>query len=150
MDIGSGKGYPSASLSNFHARRFIFDGVECYSIEGVLQSFKFKNVEMQDYVCSLIGMAAKRKGSKKNWKESQILYWRDREYKRNSKDYQDLLDRLYMCVYEQDPSFRKDLEATGKATMTHSIGKIKESDTVLTIREFCGRLTRLRDNNGIL
>ena len=32
MDIGSKSGYPSSSLSNFAGHRFIFDGVECYSM----------------------------------------------------------------------------------------------------------------------
>lgn len=42
----------------------------------------------------------------------------------------------------------KDLEnallATKDATLTHSIGKNKITDTVLTTREFCSRLTLLR------
>ena len=47
MDIGKGSGGVAGRLSNFTPRRFIFDGVECNSIEGVLQSFKFKNPDMQ-------------------------------------------------------------------------------------------------------
>ena len=39
MDIKSGSGYPQGALSNFAPRRFVFDGIECNSIEGVLQSF---------------------------------------------------------------------------------------------------------------
>lgn len=59
MDIGSGNGWPSASLSNFAGHRFEVDGVECYSMEGFLQSLKFKSPEMQTEVCKLIGKAAK-------------------------------------------------------------------------------------------
>lgn len=33
MDIMSKGKYPSNALSNFHPRKFFFDGVECNSIE---------------------------------------------------------------------------------------------------------------------
>ena len=38
---------------------------------------------------------------------------------------------------------------TKKATLTHSIGKKKINETVLTEREFCSRLTKLRDNGSL-
>ena len=41
-------------------------------------------------------------------------------------------------------SFKKALLASGNATLTHSIGKRKESDTILTAKEFCSRLTAIR------
>ena len=47
MDIGSGSGYPAANLSNFHPHQFTIDGVECASMEGFLQSLKFKDPNMQ-------------------------------------------------------------------------------------------------------
>ena len=62
MDIGSKNGYPSGALSNFAPHPFEIDGIKCNSMEGFLQSLKFSNPEMQEYVCTLVGMAAKRKG----------------------------------------------------------------------------------------
>ena len=53
MDIGSRAGYPASALSNFAPHRFIFDDVECASMEGFLQSLKFKSPEMQKEVCEL-------------------------------------------------------------------------------------------------
>jgi predicted NAD-dependent protein-ADP-ribosyltransferase YbiA (DUF1768 family) len=47
MDIGSGNGYPGASLSNFAPHPFTIDGVECASMEGFLQSLKFESVDMR-------------------------------------------------------------------------------------------------------
>ena len=47
MDIGSGNGFPAASLSNFAPHPFVIDGVQCNSMEGFLQSLKFSDVEMQ-------------------------------------------------------------------------------------------------------
>lgn len=37
------------------------------------------------------------------------------------------------------------LLATNKATLTHSVGKHDIHHTVLTVQEFCSRLTYLRD-----
>ena len=128
MDIGKGSGGVAGRLSNFTPRRFIFDGVECNSIEGVLQSFKFKNVDMQKEVCKLVGMVAKKKGANKNWQQYQKLYWNGKEYKRDGKEYQELLDRLYQTVYDQNENYRRDIQSCKSVTFTHSIGKNKKSE----------------------
>lgn len=144
MDIGSGKNYPSNALSNFAPHPFIFDGVEVSSMEGLLQSFKFKNFEMQKEVCKLVGKAAKFKGKSKKWFIDQKLYWNNIEYDRHSKEYQDLLDRAFDALSE-NTSFKKAILASGNSTLTHEIGKSKESETVLTKREFISRLNKIRD-----
>lgn len=149
MDIGSNNSGVASRLSNFKGRRFYFGGVECNSMEGLLQSLKFDKPHIQVEVCKLIGMAAKKRGSKRNkaWKSKQILWWNGREYKRDSKEYQNLLDSMFYALGKNE-SFMKDLLSTGDAVFTHSIGKNKIQDTVLTEKEFCSRLTKLRD--GIL
>lgn len=144
MDIGSGSGFPAANLSNFSPHPFIFDGVECMSMEGLLQSFKFKDFEMQKEVCKLVGKAAKFKGKKKKWWKTQTLYWKNQEFKRDSKEYQILLDRAFEAL-SQNTSFQKALLATGNANLTHSIGKNKITETVLTQKEFCSRLLKIRE-----
>ena len=144
MDIGSGTGWPSAALSNFTPHPFVIDGVECASMEGFLQSLKFKEPDMQVEVCKLVGKAAKFKGKKKKWWRTQTLYWQGQEFKRDSQEYQDLLDRAFDAL-AQNTGFQKALLATGKATLTHSIGKSKEQETVLTKQEFCSRLTNIRN-----
>ena len=144
MDIGSGNGFPSATLSNFSPHPFIFDGVECNSMEGLLQSFKFSNPEMQKEVCKLVGKQAKFKGKKKKWFRTQTLYWQGKEFKRDSEEYQELLDRAFDALATNE-GFKKALLATGNSTLTHSIGKTKQSETVLTRTEFCSRLTKIRD-----
>lgn len=145
MDIGSGTGYPSAALSNFSPHKFVIDGVECNSMEGFLQSLKFKNPEIQKEVCKLIGRQAKFKGKKAKWFRTQKLYWLGIEMDRNSDEYQVILDRAFTAMYLQSDSFKKALLASNNAVFTHSIGKNKENETVLTTREFCSRLTKLRD-----
>jgi predicted NAD-dependent protein-ADP-ribosyltransferase YbiA (DUF1768 family) len=144
MDIGSGSGFPSAALSNFAPHPFIFDGVECNSMEGLLQSFKFSNPEMQREVCKLVGKQAKFKGKKKKWFKTQTLYWQGVEFKRDSDEYQELLDRAFDALSTNE-GFRRALLATGDAVLTHSIGKTKTNETVLTRTEFCSRLMKIRE-----
>ena len=143
MDIGSGTAYPSCALSNFAPHPFVIDGVECASMEGFLQSLKFKSPDMQRHVCTLVGKAAKFKGKDKKWWRDQTLYWQGVEYKRDSEEYQILLNRAYNALY-QNEGFKRALEASKPAILTHSIGKNDESKTVLTQSEFCGRLMKLR------
>ena len=143
MDIGSGTGYPESSLSNFSPHPFMIDGVRCNSMEGFLQSLKFENPDMQEHICLLVGKAAKFKGKNKKWWKTQMLYWRGKPIPRDSDEYQQLLDRAFDALSENQ-SFCSALLATGKANLTHSIGKSKTSETVLTKQEFCSRLLKIR------
>ena len=143
MDIGSGNSYPSNALSNFAPHPFVIDGVQCASMEGFLQSLKFENIEMQKYVCTLVGVKAKYKGKRKKWWVNQTLYWQGKEYKRDSQEYQDLLKRAYLQL-AQNESFRKAIIASGNAVYTHSIGKNDITHTILTEREFCSMLNMCR------
>lgn len=64
--------------------------------------------------------------------------------RRNSEECQKVLDFIYISLFLQNEAFRDDLQATGDSVFTHSMGNNKESETVLTEREFCSRLTKLR------
>jgi predicted NAD-dependent protein-ADP-ribosyltransferase YbiA (DUF1768 family) len=144
MDIGSGNGYPSAALSNFAPHRFIFRGLVVESMEGLLQSLKFQNPEMQKHVMTLVGRAAKSKGAKKNWRRTQTLYWQGTPMARLSDEYKEFLDEAFRALFTQNEAARRALLATNDAVLTHSIGKSKESETVLTRAEFVRRLTDIR------
>ena len=115
-------------------------------MEGFLQSLKFDKPHIQVEVCKLVGLAAKRRGSKrtKAWKSKQVLWWQGVEFSRHSEYYQNLLDRAYGELAKND-SFKRALLATNNAVLTHSIGRSNSSETVLTTNEFCSRLTKLRD-----
>lgn len=143
MDIGSGNGYPESALSNFAPHQFEIDGITCHSMEGFLQSLKFQNPDMQAHVCTLVGKKAKFKGKKKKWYRNQTLYWQGQEIDRHGQAYQDLLDRAFEAL-GQNQGFKKALLATQNATLTHSMGKNKAAETILTKQEFCSRLTKLR------
>jgi predicted NAD-dependent protein-ADP-ribosyltransferase YbiA (DUF1768 family) len=144
MDIGSGSGWPSAALSNFSPHSFVFRGIPCASMEGLLQSFKFSNPDMQVFVCTLVGKKAKFKGKKKKWFRTQTLFWQGREIDRHSDEFQAMLDEAFESMFSQNAGARRALLATRDAVLTHSIGKSKPSETVLTQQEFVSRLTRIR------
>jgi len=152
MEIGS-QGYPASALSNFPPHPFVFDGVECACMEGLLQALKFDKEHIQVEVCKLVGLAAKYRGKKRNkrWRRLQTLWWKGQIYERGGDEYQRLLDRAFEAL-AKNQSFRNALVASGNAVLTHSIGKTRVQDTVLTVQEFCSRLTRLRDriNRGEL
>jgi len=143
MDIGSNNSGPAGRLSNFTPRPFVFRGIECASAEGLLQSFKFKDPEMQKHCCTLVGFKAKKFGSKKNWQTTQTLWWQGEPIKRDSDEYQEMLDEAYEALYTNEKA-KKTLLATGDANLTHSIGRTKINETVLTRQEFCSRLMKIR------
>jgi predicted NAD-dependent protein-ADP-ribosyltransferase YbiA (DUF1768 family) len=144
MDIYSKGSYPANALSNFAPHEFVIDGITCASMEGFLQSLKFSNPDMQEHICTLVGIGAKRAGEKKNWKEKQVLYWRGVPYERSSEAYTRLIQRAYDAMYE-NTAFRKALLASKGMTLTHSIGKRKKNETTLTKTEFIHCLSALRD-----
>lgn len=145
MDIGSGTGYPAAALSNFTPHPFTLDGVEIASMEGFLQSLKFSGIEMQTFVCTLVGKKAKFKGKKKKWWRTQTLHWQGIEYKRDSEEYTKLLERAFDAM-SQNERFQAALLHSPNATFTHSMGKRNKKDTVLTEQEFVSNLYRVRNN----
>lgn len=152
MNIGSGKKYPANSLSNFSPHPFVYDGVECNSMEGFLQSLKFKNPDMQIEVCKMVGLKAKYKGKPKKWWRTQTLWWKGKEIDRHSEEYQRLLDGAYLAL-SRNTKFKRALIASRKSALTHSLGNSDPHRTILTVREFCGRLELLREklleaNNG--
>lgn len=142
MDIQSGS--PAAALSNFMPRPFIFRGIPANSMEGLLQSLKFSNPEMQKHVMTLVGKAAKFKGKKKRWWRDQTLFWQGKPIKRDSDEFQALLDEAFEALFTQNQAAQRALLATRDAVLTHSIGKNDPRQTVLTEREFVSRLHRIR------
>lgn len=152
MDIGSGNKWPANALSNFAPHHFVIDGVECHSMEGFLQSLKFKEPDLQATVCLLVGRSAKFRGKKKAWWATQTLWWKGEPMARQGEEFQQLLNRAFEAMTEQSALFRKALLASGNATLKHRIGKTDPTHTVLTVNEFCSRLTSLRDrlNRGEL
>ena len=144
MDIKSGKAYPAGALSNFAPHPFLFREHEVSSMEGFLQGLKFKSPEMQLEIFKKVGVGAKRAGSGKKWQKTQTLWYQGEPIKRESQEYQDILDEAYNAMFDQNAKARKALMASQSASLKHSIGRTNAKETVLTVREFCGRLERIR------
>ena len=152
LDIHSKGEYPSNMLSNFYPHTFVYDGIKCASIEGILQSLTHNNIEKQLNLCKLYGYNAKQK-SNKDWKEKHKLHWLGKEYDRFSDDYSELIKNIYISLAECSQDFRKALLSTDNKKLTHSIGNSNPKETILTESYFCYILMNIRNdlnNNKII
>lgn len=140
------KGAYSKVLSNLFPYTFVFKGKTFRSIEGFFQGIKFKDIAMQNLVFEYTGTDAnhiKVAASDYNWKESGILYFQGTAIKRDSQEYLDLVDELYISAI-QNPLYRNVLKNCNKYIL-HSIGGVDKNDTVFTRYEFEAELNCLKD-----
>lgn len=145
VDIYSKGEYPADVLSNFYPNAFVFDGVECGSVEGFLQSMKYRTVKKQKAVCKRSGLIAKRAGRRKLlWRLTGRIYWLGVRYNRRGGEFGALLRRAYGAVYAGNTEFKRALEASKGKKLIHSVGKSDERKTILTEKEFVDILEELR------
>ena len=144
IDIKAKAPFPAGALSNLADHAFIFDGVRCASMEGLLQSLKIADPGEQERLCACSGGEARGRGKGIEWQTRGTLWWRGEPIDRLSDAYQGLLDRAYDALFAQSKKFRDALAATGEAEIAHAIGKDDPTETILTRAEFCGRLEKLR------
>lgn len=145
IDIWSKNPYHSNVLSNLHDNSFEFDGVRCGSMEGFLQSLKYKDAVKQKEVCSMAGKDAK-KMTTNAWQCDQIVWWKGNAIERQSEEFIKLVRAAYQCMFEQSERFRMALMETRGKTLYHSKGEPNPYKTILTEQEFCGILTDVRDS----
>lgn len=145
LDIYSKGEYPSNVLSNFYPNEFTFDGVKCGSMEGFLQSLKYKSIKKQQKICLISGKEAKKKGKHKFlWKLTGNIHWQGKKIKRQSQDYKDLILNAYIAL-SQNEEFIKAIKATENKVLIHSIGSKDERKTILTEKEFINSLNYIRN-----
>lgn len=145
IDIHSKAEYPSCELSNFAEHHFVIDGVSCNSMEGFLQSLKYKSPKTQLKICLKVGTEAKLAGKKRKfWKVSKKVYWQGKHMSLFSDELQILIDRAYLACFEQCPEYRKALLDTGNEALFHSIGERNGAKTILTEYNFIRRLDTLK------
>lgn len=149
LDIHSNGLYPSNVLSNLCSNGFRIDGMVCSSMEGFLQSLKRKELDKQRQICSMKGGNA-RKMSVTSWQTDQIVWWKGQAIDRQSEEYQQLIRRAYLAMFEQSERFRTALMQTRGMILVHSCGEENPYKTILTQTEFCGILTELRNNYDML
>lgn len=144
MDIRSDGLYPSNVLSNLCSNGFRFEGMICGSMEGFLQSLKYKDRDKHRQICSMKGGNA-RKRSVTSWQTDQIVWWKGYAIDRQSEEFQQLLRRAYHAMFNQSQRFRDALMQTRGITLIHSIGEMNPYRTILTSQEFCSILTDIRE-----
>ena len=134
MDIKSGKAYPAGALSNFAPHPFTFRGHDVSSMEGFLQGLKFKSPEMQLEIFKKVGIGAKRAGFCYKSQRPHTIWYQGKPIKRESQEYQDILDEAYNGMFDQNAKAKKALLASQNAILKHSIGRSNAKETVLTVR----------------
>jgi len=144
IDIRSDGLYPSNVLSNLCSNGFRFEGMVCGSMEGFLQSLKYKDKDKQRQICSMKGGNA-RKRSVTSWQTDQIVWWKGYAIDRQGEEFQQLVRRAYQAMFNQSQRFRDALMQTRGITLIHSIGEVNPYRTILTSQEFCSILTDIRE-----
>ena len=130
------KGSLSKLLSNLYPYEFSFRGFNLKSIEAFFQGIKFKDSVIQQAVFAYSGTDAYhiQAASSYSWKETGYVYWQGQALKRDSMEYDLLVDEVYVSAL-QNPLYRQALKNATKPII-HSVGKISKSETVLTRYEF--------------
>ena len=130
------KGSFSKVLSNLFPYEFVFEGKHLSSIETFFQGIKIKDKEVQEYIFKYSGLDSNniKVASDFNWKETGIIYWQGKAIKRDSEEYIDLIDELYISAI-QNPLYRNVLKNVNKPII-HSIGEVDKKETVFTRYEF--------------
>ena len=137
----------SKALSNLYPMQFVFRGKRVKSIEGVLQGIKYKDKKTQNLVLNYAGIDAYHTRSANSadfWGDNGILYWQGKPMQRQSEEYQDFLDELYLSVVK-NPLYKRILLASGEKYLLHHIGNEDNTKTVLTRFEYEQRLNALRE-----
>lgn len=139
------KGAFAKALSNLFPYTFEFRGKKLSSIEAFFQGIKFKNVEMQNMVLeySKIDSNSIKIASDIDWTKDGIVYWQGEPIKRDSKEYDDIVDEMYISAV-QNPLYRNVLKNCNK-DIIHVMGKEEKTETVFTRYEFEKQLNCLKD-----
>lgn len=128
-------------LSNLQPCTFTFLDVNCNSVEGVLQSLKFSCPNKQLDIVRMSGFPAKMAG--KNVKYDNLC-WFGMKFDRHSNFYQDFINELLFCSFEQNTLRQKELLSTKDKSLAHTIGCNDPYKTILTVDEFIKNLNSIR------
>lgn len=145
INIRYGQSGPAGGLSNLYPRPFVFRGINCGSVEGVLRGMQFQSQQVQHQIAKLYGHKARRAGTlETSWHDTGLFYWNGKSFNRFSDEYQDFLDELYVSAFTQNNEAKNFLLSTKDAKLIHTVGHTNPNETILTVKEFCGRLTEIR------
>lgn len=130
------KGIYSKAISNLFPYEIVFRGKKMKSLECFFQGIKFKDKKTQNLIFEYSEMPAVyiKIANDYDWKETGIVYWQGKPIKRDSKEYDDMVDELYISAL-QNPLYRNVLRNCDK-DIIHSIGLESKDETVFTRYEF--------------
>ena len=78
-----------------------------------------------------------------NWKETGIVYFNGQKIKRDSQEYDNIIDELYISAIQN--KFYRNAIKNCKLPIVHVMGEINKSNTVFTRYEFEFMLNCLHD-----
>lgn len=138
--------YLARILSNLFPCEFWFKGYKFASVEGFFQSLKFKNKKAQKLVFKMSGLdACLVKGAMDyDWRENGILWFLGKQFDRNSREYENLIDELYVSAL-QNPIFVQALKNVGEKDILHTIGCEDKNQSVFSRQEFEFELNCLKE-----
>ena len=133
-------------LSNLFHYDFYFRGFNLTSVESVFQGFKFKDKKMQKLLFKYYGLDSNniKAASDYNWKEEYVVFFQGKPMARDSKEYDDFIDEMYIALI-QNPLYRNALKNVGSKYILHALGGATKEDTVFTRYEFERELNMLKD-----
>jgi len=134
----------SKILSNLYPYQFEFRGFILQSLESFFQGAKFKDKNVQKLVFAYSGVQAYhlKAASDYRWQETGLLYWQGSPFRRDSTEYTDIVDELYISA-AQNPLYRQALKNAADRPLIHSIGETDQNKTVLTRFEYEAEINAL-------
>ena len=133
-------------LSNLFPYEFYFKGCKFGSAEGFFQGIKFKNKKAQNLVFRMSGLNSNRikAAADFDWTKNQTVMFKGKEINRHGKEYEDLVDELYVSML-QNPLYVGALKAVKDKYILHAMGENDENKTVFTRYQFEKQLNCLKD-----
>ncbi len=130
------RGQISKAISNLFPYEFVFRGKKMKCLECFFQAIKFQDKKMQNLIFEYEGVPANcvKAACGYRWQDSGIVYWQGKAIKRESQEYDDMIDELYISAI-QNPLYRNVLKNCDKHVI-HSIGLDSKAETVFTRYEF--------------
>lgn len=141
--------HPEDILSRLCNNDFCYDKVQCGCMEAFLQSLRYRDEEIQRKVCV---MSASELGYQlewypaPDWRHSQTLWWKGKPIKRDSREYRTLIYRAHSEMFRWSYRFRSVLMQTLDKKLVCNSGDDDPRTCLLTDKEYCTILTRLRAN----
>lgn len=132
-------------LSNLFQYEFYFRGFKLQAIEGIFQGFKIKDKHTQKYLFKYHGLNSNniKAAYDYNWRTTKTVYFQGKAIKRDSKEYEDFIDEMYVSVL-QNPLYRNVLKNAGNKYILHALGGKTKDETVFTRYEFEYELNALK------